>query len=68
MLTQRRFEDKSDTFSPFVPLDMNNTVEICNKQTIKNLESKKSILSNNKYLIYISLSLILVYILVMKKR
>ena len=32
-LHKRTFEDKDDTFSPFVPLDPENIVEICEENT-----------------------------------
>jgi hypothetical protein len=35
-IPERRFEDKPDTFTPFVPLDPDTVVEICEKHLKKN--------------------------------
>ena len=56
-IPERRFEDKPDTFTPFVPLDPDNVVEICEKN-LKNTSSPKL-----NYKAYILLFIILLYLL-----
>jgi len=61
-LHKRTFEDKDDTFSPFVPLDPDNIVEICEQNT--NRTSNIKIVNNNMF-IY---GLLLIIIILSLKR
>jgi hypothetical protein len=58
-IPERRFEDKPDTFSPFVPMDGDNIVEKCESQ-LNDAPIKKS---DNKKTLKIVLLLFLVYLL-----
>ena len=63
-IPERRFEDKPDTFTPFVPMDPDTKVEICDTQFSKDSvpkEYKRKIYS--KYLLYILFIFVVLYIL-----
>ena len=64
-IPERRFEDKPDIFTPFVPLDHDNIVEIC--ETNKDHQIKKSE-KQKPYIIYSLIALFLLYSLKHYKR
>ena len=56
-IPERQFEDNPDTFTPFVPLDRDNVVEICEKN-LKNTSNPKL-----NFKAYILLFIIVLYLL-----
>ena len=64
-IPERRFEDKPDTYTPFVPLDPDNIVEDCTKHKKVNT---KSLSSHSKTIRYLIVALFIFYILKHFKR
>ena len=64
-IPERRFEDKPDIFTPFVPLDHDNIVEVCDSK--ENHQGKKMPKKKN-YMMYSLLALALLYSLKKYKR
>ena len=56
-IPKREFEDKPDVFSPFVPMDHENIVEVCEQQL--NDTSKK--LKPNTFILYILIALLVYF-------
>ena len=56
MFKERNYEDKADIYSPFVVLDDNNTVEICDKAKIPISKQNKTISK-----MYLLICLIIMY-------
>lgn len=64
-IPERRFEDKPDIFTPFVPLDADNVVEVCET----NEDNQGSEIPKQKpYLMYSLIALFLLYSLKQYKR
>ena len=64
-IPERRFEDKPDIFTPFVPLDHDNVVEVC--ETNEDQQESK-IQKQKPYLMYSLIGLVLLYSLKQCKR
>ena len=64
-IPERRFEDKPDIFTPFVPLDHDNVVEVC--ETNKDHQGSK-MPKTKPYLMYFLIVLVLLYSLKQYKR
>ena len=58
MYKERTYEDKSDTYNPFVVLDRDNVVEICNNNT-------KQLPQEQKTYIQYFIGIIIIYLLFM---
>ena len=58
-IPERIYEDKPDTFTPFVPLDCDNVVEVCEKQL--NQDTKTMKLNKKQIFLYIMLLLFVYY-------
>ena len=54
-IPERIYEDKPDTFTPFVPLDCDNVVEVCEKQLNKDTTNVK--LNKRQMFLYIMILL-----------
>jgi len=63
-IPKRVYEDKPDIYTPFVPMDKDNTVEICGEQLddIPSVHNHKSIF-NKKLLLYIIIFIAIFYFL-----
>ena len=58
-IPERIYEDKPDTFTPFVPLDCDNVVEVCEKQL--NQDTKTMKINKKQIFLYIMLLLFVYY-------
>jgi len=66
MLIERKYEDKADIFSPFVPLDKKNIIEVCDKELICDIRAKtrKQCPFRDKNIMYIVLSCIIIFLVI----
>ena len=64
-IPERRFEDKPDIFTPFVPLDHDNVVQVC--ETNEDHQGSK-MPKPKPYLMYSLIALVLLYSLKQYKR
>ena len=63
-IPERRYEDKPDIFTPFVPMDGDTKVEICDKQFDDvNVQPDKRSYVNNKKVLYLLVLVAIFYIL-----
>ena len=59
-IPERRFEDKPDIFTPFVPLDHDNVVQVCETNEAHQ-GSKMQSLKKKPFLMYSLMALVLLY-------
>lgn len=64
-IPERRFEDKPDIYTPFVPLHPKGVVEVCESNDVHQ-ESKMP--KQNSYLLYYLIVLVLIYSLKQYRR
>ena len=58
-IPERVFEDKPDTFTPFVPLDPENVVHVCESNL--NTSTKKININNKQIALYVFIAIFLYY-------